>query len=143
LNNFGNTADTDVGLYAASGELLAVNDDGPTDVTSLIEVPASDTSIVIDAAGGLSLATLIVGPGDYFLAIDEFDTLFAEDFDITAGLEPGETLDILLNLNGTLVESFTVTDAGPVFAKFTVVPEPTLGLAALAAAPLLLRRRRA
>ncbi len=143
INNFGSTADTDVGLYAASGEFLDENDDGPTDVTSLLEFPEGGESIAIDASGNLSFENLTLGAGDYFLVVDEFDTVFGEDFAISAGLEADETLDVDLNLNGSLIQEFTVTDAGPVFLRFTLVPEPGTALAAVAVAPLLMRRRRA
>jgi hypothetical protein len=143
LNNFGTEADTELGLYAISGELLAQNDDAGGGLTSSVALEAEQTNILIDDLGNISIENLSAGPGDYFLVVDEFDTLFGDDFDVTPGLEADEFLDITLNLNGELLSSFQVTDAGPVFLKFTVVPEPTLGLAAFAALPVLMRRRRA
>lgn len=108
----GNSADTELGLWAEDGTLLAANDD--------------------NGSGGLwSSITATLSAGTYFLGISEFISDFADGFlNNGTGIEPGEVMDAQLNIDGVLAGSGTLTDAleqETLFFGFTVgaaaVPE--------------------
>ena len=140
---FGSTGDTEMAIYDAQGNLVAENDDAGGTLQSAIAFDTSGgTEIVVNPDGTIEATSVEFAPGDYFIAVDEFDTLFGADFDILPGTEAGDILDIVLNLDGSELSTFQVTDAGPTFLKFTIVPAPgaaaLLGMGGLLAA----RRRR-
>ncbi|NEP84099.1 MAG: hypothetical protein F6K39_41860 [Okeania sp. SIO3B3] len=74
--------DTELGLWDSAGVLLASDDDG-------------------SAVGLFSEITASLAPGEYFLGIGEFDSLFADNF-VNSGTswEDGDLADVVLNING-------------------------------------------
>jgi hypothetical protein len=91
VTNGGSSADTELGLWDEAGTLLAQNDDTASTLLS---------EIVITLPAGV-----------YFIGINEFDSIFGDDFANTGtGAEDGEELSIVLNIDGA--EAATATLIG-------------------------------
>lgn len=79
--------DTELGIWDASGTLLAQNDDGGTGFFS---------RILIDLTAGT-----------YFVGISEFNTIFTDNFlNRLTGFESGEIADLILNIDGVQLGLF-------------------------------------
>ena len=114
----GNRIDTELGLYSASGDLLANNDDSFGLLSQIIfEAPSE---------------------GTYYIASGNYNTSFgAIGFNVTGPV--GES--VTTTVNG-VDASFEVGGSGAFWTSFDVVPEPSsLGLVAFAGLALLRRHR--
>lgn len=131
----GSDGDTELGLYDQAGNLIVNDDDGGDGLQSLIETEgiAAGTG---QAFGGLDAGT-------YFLAISEFNTTFGtSNFDVTGGLEDGDNLGWVLNVDGVEAMSGTLSFPDQVkWLSFTIVPTPS-SIALLGLGALAVRRRR-
>jgi len=141
IDTFGSGGDTELGVYAADGTLLAANDDAGGTLQS--EVNPAGGGVLVGDDGSISLGPTGLGAGDYFIFLSEFNTEFGPDFDVTPGLEPDDVIPYVLNIDGVEVNSGDLTiDNDPIAFRFTVTPAPSslalLGLGGLAA----IRRRR-
>ena len=118
INTFNSGGDTELGVYSASGDLLAINDDSALGLLSQIifEAPSE---------------------GTYYIASGNYNTIFSPGFFATGPVgEPVTT-----TVNG-VDASFEVAGSGAFWTSFDVVPEPSsLGLVAFAGLALLRRRR--
>lgn len=134
--NRGRNIDTELGIWDASGSLLASDDDSGTGLFSSI-------TISLDA-------------GVYFLGSSEFNAWFGDDFRISGPrFERWESGSISLNINDTFAAAsdadgkrWTATPENAYFrvevSETTEVPEPgTLTLIALGIAGLGFARRKA
>ncbi len=89
--------DTELGLYNATGGLVATNDDiggvtGFGDFASRITVGAgSGTDVNGEAAGGTGLGTNVASlpAGRYYLALSTFNSTFGADWTVAAGTNSG------------------------------------------------------
>ena len=91
ITNGGNL-DTEIGLFDSSGILLDNDDDGLGFPFSVIDID--------------------LAPGEYFVAISEFDSIFADGFSVTGTqFEAGESGEAVLNINGLLAASLVIGDA--------------------------------
>lgn len=115
INTFTSNYDTELGLYASDGTLLASND---------------------DASGLQSQILTNLGNGTYYIVLGGFNTTYATGIAI-GGNAAG---DYVLNVNGTTVASGTST-AGQLNVYCFRVPEPTSALLLSLGALALLRRR--
>lgn len=120
VNTNGSSIDTEIGIWTSTGLLIANDDDG-----------GNGTQSLIDFAGGLPA-------GDYYVALGEFNTTFADGFSASGGDASG---DWVIDANGS-TSGGTLGTGEIQFLRFTVVPTPgavgLLGLAGLAG----VRRRR-
>ena len=119
FNTFGSVIDTELGLFAANGALLAENDD-TTNLQSQIEIPF-----------GLPLGT-------YFLAVGRFDTVFGDGF-FANGLSGG---DFILNYGAGQTTGGTIGAVGVVWFSFEIATEPEPDLEALTLSSVVLNRNR-
>lgn len=113
FDTFGSGYDTEMGLYNASGSLLASNDDSGGTFQSAIETGA-------------------LAEGTYYIAVGEFNTSFGPAFDVT--FTPSTTFPptggtSLLNADGVQVSSLEAGVGEIVWYCFDIVPSP--GAAAL------------
>lgn len=143
IDTFGSDpTDTELALYAEDGTLLDSNDDAGGTLQSEVSggggggVSFGSDGTVFFGGGGL-------GPGVYYVALSEFDADFGEDFSVLGGVEVGDILPFVLNIDGEEVASGDLTsDGDPKWFSFTIVPTPgalaIFGMAGLAG----LRRRR-
>ena len=124
INTFNSSdiVDTELGLYSASGDLLASNDD--TVVGGRIR---TFSQIIFEATS----------EGTYYIASGTYNSFFGNGF-FTEG-PVGEP--VTTTVNG-VDASFEVAGSGAFWTSFDVVPEPSsLGLVAFAGLALLRRRR--
>lgn len=121
FDTFGSTFDTELGLYAADGTLLATNDDFGSGLTSRIN------------AGSLPIGT-------YYLIQSGFNSLYFSNLAI-AGLASGN-LNVQLN-GANIFNGFHNSNEFTAF-EFQVIPEPSsfLALAGVSVLGLTFRRRR-
>ncbi|MEL7473611.1 MAG: hypothetical protein AAGK04_09865 [Planctomycetota bacterium] len=139
LDTIGSGFDTAMAVYAADGSLVDLNDDavGMGGLESRLDLSGD---VEIDSSAGLSIGGL--GEGTYFVAVSEFDAVFAEDFDVAPRLEAGDAFDVRLNVNGVSGTQAIALGASEVaYFRFEVVPAPA-SLAALGVACLGGTRRR-
>ena len=117
INTFNSSGDTELGLYSASGDLLAINDDTIGLLSQIIfEAPSE---------------------GTYYIASGNYNSFFSPGF--SANGPVGET--VTTTVNG-VDASFEVGGSGAFWTSFDVVPEPSsLGLVAFAGLALLRRHR--
>ena len=101
FNTFGSVIDTELGLFAANGALLAENDD-TTNLQSQIAIPSG----------------LLVGT--YYLAVGRFDTVFGDGF-FANGLSGG---DFILNYGAGQTTGGTIGAVGVVWFSFEIGAEP-------------------
>ena len=121
-------ADTELGLWDSAGILIDDDDDG--------------------SVGLFSEITANLAPGEYFLGISEFDSIFDDGF-INSGtaLEPGDVIDAVLNINGSFAGSQIIEDLGDgtaetAFFRVEVIPAPgAMGLVGVAGLAAVRRRR--
>ncbi|RPF92912.1 MAG: hypothetical protein CBB78_000650 [Roseibacillus sp. TMED18] len=119
FNTFGSVIDTELGLFAANGALLAENDD-TTNLQSQIAIPS-----------GLPVGT-------YYLAVGRFDTVFGDGF-FANGLSGG---DFILNYGVGQTTGGTIGAVGVVWFSFEIGAEPEPEPEALALSGVDLNRNR-
>ena len=119
FNTFGSVIDTELGLFAANGALLAENDD-TTNLQSQIAIPS-----------GLPVGT-------YYLAVGRFDTVFGDGF-FANGLSGG---DFILNYGAGQTTGGTIGAVGVVWFSFEIATEPEPDPEALALSSVVLNRNR-
>ena len=119
FNTFGSVIDTELGLFAANGALLAENDD-TTNLQSQIAIPF-----------GLPVGT-------YYLAVGRFDTVFGDGF-FANGLSGG---DFILNYGAGQTTGGTIGAVGVVWFSFEIGAEPEPEPEALALSGVDLNRNR-
>mgnify|MGYP002022582328 FL=1 len=119
FNTFGSVIDTELGLFAANGALLAENDD-TTNLQSQIAIPS-----------GLPVGT-------YYLAVGRFDTVFGDGF-FANGLSGG---DFILNYGAGQTTGGTIGAVGVVWFSFEIGAEPEPEPEALALSGVDLNRNR-
>lgn len=117
----GSNFDTELGLWNEEGRILGRNDDG--------------------GIGLQSRLTRTLARGVYFLGVSEFNSRFRRNFRNTGtGFEPGETEDIVLNLDGSQLALFQGAsdqlDQETAFFRVEVEHVPTPGGMSLAGAGL-------
>ena len=119
FNTFGSVIDTELGLFAGNGALLAENDD-TTNLQSQIEIPF-----------GLPVGT-------YYLAVGRFDTVFGDGF-FANGLSGG---DFILNYGAGQTTGGTIGAVGVVWFSFEIATEPEPDPEALTLSSVDLNRNR-
>lgn len=119
FNTFGSVIDTELGLFAGNGALLAENDD-TTNLQSQIEIPF-----------GLPVGT-------YYLAVGRFDTVFGDGF-FANGLSGG---DFILNYGAGQTTGGTIGAVGVVWFSFEIATEPEPDPEALTLSTVDLNRNR-
>ena len=119
FNTFGSVIDTELGLFAANGALLAENDD-TINLQSQIAIPS-----------GLPVGT-------YYLAVGRFDTVFGDGF-FANGLSGG---DFILNYGAGQTTGGTIGAVGVVWFSFEIATEPEPDPEALALSSVVLNRNR-
>ena len=119
FNTFGSVIDTELGLFAANGALLAENDD-TTNLQSQIDLPF-----------GLPVGT-------YYLAVGRFDTVFGDGF-FANGLSGG---DFILNYGAGQTTGGTIGAVGVVWFSFEIATEPEPDPEALTLSSVELNRNR-
>ncbi|MBB23239.1 MAG: hypothetical protein CMN04_10225, partial [Roseibacillus sp.] len=103
--------DTELGLYAADGSLLASNDDSPLGLQSVVQ-------------GDLAAGT-------YYLAAGAYDTVFQTDFDAAAPAGVADSFSVNVRLGAfdaasTIVATATGTnDAGAIWFTAEIASAPT------------------
>ena len=123
------TIDTELGLFDSDGILLDSDDDGST--------------------GFFSEITFDAPAGEYFLAISEFDSVFADGFQNTGTqFEAGESGTAVLNINGVEAGSQVIGNpdtgndpTGFFRVEVVAVPEPGSALVLLFGGFFFVRRR--
>ena len=102
--------DTEIGLYDAAGNVLAADDDGLGFPYSIVTEP--------------------LGPGDYYVGISEFDSIWDPNF-VNSGtqFEAGESGEAVLNIDSVFAGSQIIgEDVGldeTGWWKVSIVPEPS------------------
>ena len=119
FNTFGSVIDTELGLFAANGALLAENDD-TINLQSQIAIPS-----------GLQVGT-------YYLAVGRFDTVFGDGF-FANGLSGG---DFILNYGAGQTTGGTIGAVGVVWFSFEIATEPEPDPEALTLSSVVLNRNR-
>ena len=119
FNTFGSVIDTELGLFAANGALLAENDD-TINLQSQIAIPS-----------GLPVGT-------YYLAVGRFDTVFGDGF-FANGLSGG---DFILNYGAGQTTGGTIGAVGVVWFSFEIATEPEPDPEALTLSSVVLNRNR-
>lgn len=126
----GGNLDTEIALFDVSGVLLDTDDDG-------LGFP-------------FSVVTQPLASGQFFIAISEFNSIWADGFVNTGSqFEAGELGTAVLNINGVTAGSLAIGEAAgfeeQAFFRVEVsaVPEPgSVSLLALAGLAAFVRRRR-
>ena len=119
FNTFGSVIDTELGLFAANGALLAENDD-TINLQSQIAIPS-----------GLPVGT-------YYLAVGRFDTVFGDGF-FANGLSGG---DFILNYGAGQTTGGTIGAVGVVWFSFEIATVPEPDPEALTLSSVVLNRNR-
>ena len=107
LDTIGSGFDTEIGIWDATGNLLASDDDGG---------PGTESSVTINLTDGI-----------YFVAISEFSSTFEDGF-VNSGsaFEPGDLETAVLNINGNSLGSIQIGEDLSVdetaFFRFEVGP---------------------
>ena len=95
IHTNGSLIDTEIGLYDATGNLIANDDDDGIGLDSVLSFGTGSGQSLGDFfnLGGNGIAegeNGALGPGLYYLAIGRFNTFFANDFDVTGSQSSGQ-----------------------------------------------------
>jgi hypothetical protein len=90
-------SDTELGLFDSVGTLIGSDDDGGNGLKSLLTY-GTGSGILYDGVAANGNDGAVLAAGTYYLAVGEFNSIFASGFVVTGGDAAG-TFDINLNTN--------------------------------------------
>ncbi|MFO0830921.1 MAG: choice-of-anchor X domain-containing protein [Phycisphaerales bacterium] len=90
-------SDTELALYDAAGTMLATDDDGGTGLKSLLTF-GTGSGALYDGIAANGVDGAVLAAGNYYLAVGEYNSTFANGFVVTGGDAAG-TFDINLHTN--------------------------------------------